>query len=185
MYNGSDTSPSAYSNQTSVESSDMEDDYSSDASTVESMSFSPSAVPSAISYLARNVADRVMSGIHFFFDVKSGVIQCTNGSKDASPKENHQNASNRSTSKPVQAKGGSKRRPNQGSGRNPPHGDDDENDDDAGDDEGNKRRKLSDGKQKQPPERRFACCFFKRNPEKYKSRRSCKGPGFSSIHYLK
>jgi hypothetical protein len=34
-------------------------------------------------------------------------------------------------------------------------------------------------------ERRFACFFFKQNPFKYKHRKSCRGPGFSSVSRAK
>lgn len=35
------------------------------------------------------------------------------------------------------------------------------------------------------PERKLACPYFKRNPSKYVTERSCSGPGWSSVHRLK
>lgn len=57
------------------------------------------------------------------------------------------------------------------------------NDDDG---EPGKRRKIREPSDHSPGKNhKFACPFFKRHPEKYKSYRSCPGPGWDTVHRLK
>jgi len=57
------------------------------------------------------------------------------------------------------------------------------NDDDS---EPGKRRKIRDPSDHSlSKNHKFACPFFKRQPEKYKSYRSCPGPGWDTVHRLK
>lgn len=77
------------------------------------------------------------------------------------------------------------RRGSAGKGRRPvgrePHEDDSESDleDDRRPDP--KRSKSSQA----PEKRRLACPFFKKNPQRYKEKRSCVAPGFVTVHRLK
>jgi hypothetical protein len=57
------------------------------------------------------------------------------------------------------------------------------NDDDG---EPGKRRKIREPSDHSlSKNHKFACPFFKRHPEKYKSYRSCPGPGWDTVHRLK
>ena len=49
-----------------------------------------------------------------------------------------------------------------------------------------KRRKIdSKSHSDETSERKLACPFFKRDPERYKNKRSCPGPGWPTVHRLK
>lgn len=65
-----------------------------------------------------------------------------------------------------------------------PHGEEsgsDEEEEEEGDGPPNRKRQKN-GKAEQ---RRLACPFFKRNPQRYKEKRSCVAPGFRTVHRLK
>ncbi|KAF2807369.1 uncharacterized protein BDZ99DRAFT_522988 [Mytilinidion resinicola] len=182
VYSSSETSPSTCSSPTATPNSNTEYDDSTETET------SPSTVtlsyprPSIISYLARNIVNRVMNGIHFFFDVKSGIIQCTTGSNHNTPTAKSQNASGHSNPNNRQAEDGNKRREGGRDSHDPPQ---DQSEDDHDDDSSNKRQKLNNGRRAQKSTKRFACPYFQRDPEKHKDRRSCAGPGWFDIHHVK
>ncbi|KAI8265758.1 hypothetical protein K4K58_010753 [Colletotrichum sp. SAR11_239] len=65
-------------------------------------------------------------------------------------------------------------------------GDDEEedhfDDDDRDDREPNRKKTKPDPESEKP---RFACPFYKRDPQRYKNHRACRGPGWSEMHRLK
>jgi hypothetical protein len=49
-----------------------------------------------------------------------------------------------------------------------------------------KRRKGIDGlRQQAKTEKRFACPYFKNNPQRARTSRACRGPGWTSVHWIK
>ncbi|KAF2454168.1 hypothetical protein BDY21DRAFT_113513 [Lineolata rhizophorae] len=58
--------------------------------------------------------------------------------------------------------------------------------DDEQDGQPKKRRKVKPVPESDlPASPRFACVFFKHDPERYKSRRTCAGPGWATVHRMK
>lgn len=159
--------------------SDTETDYE-----YSSCTGTPSSVESEdwfalnVSPITRHVVDRLMNGLHFTFDLKSGIIMCTSGG--ATPRSTSTNNYTPDHSVSVSsASKDSKKRSISDDNSQPPE-DDDEN-------ERNKRRKpnRADPGKKGDPRRKFACHYFKRNPENHSQYNSCTGPGWDEVHRVK
>ncbi|KAK0641665.1 hypothetical protein B0T16DRAFT_219086 [Cercophora newfieldiana] len=58
-----------------------------------------------------------------------------------------------------------------------------EDDEDSENEDRKEKKRRSEGTDDQP--RKFACPFFKHNPQRYGSERSCLGPGWISVHRVK
>ena len=134
-----------------------------------------------ISPMTRHIVDRIMNGLHFIFDTKSGIITCTSdgSTSSASPSSNFNSGQGSSASGASNA--GSKR--SQGDG-----GDGDSLS--PGDNSDNNRGKRPKRNPTSPNSEdghslKYACPYFKRKPQRYKQRRSCAGPGWPDIHRVK
>jgi hypothetical protein len=62
---------------------------------------------------------------------------------------------------------------------------DDDNDELGGDANGGNKSRRTKPTGSDAPTIKFACLFYKRNPVRYKTSRSCPGPGWDSVHRLK
>lgn len=131
-----------------------------------------------LSPITRHVVDRVMNGLHFTFDLKSGIIMCT--SSKAAPRSASTNNSTLDHSvSGSSASKDSKKRSISDDNSQPPE-----------DDDGNERNKRprpnrADPGKKVYPRRKLACHYFKRNPEKHSQRSACTGPGWDKINRVK
>ena len=131
-----------------------------------------------LSPITRHVVDRVMNGLHFTFDLKSGIIMCTSG--EAAPRSASTNNSTLDHSVSVSsASKDSEKRSISDDNSQPPE-----------DDDGNERNKRprpnrADPGKKGDPRRKLACHYFKRNPEKHSQRSACTGPGWDKVHRVK
>lgn len=156
--------------------SDTETDYE-----YSSCTDTPSSVESQdwfelnLSPITRHVVDRLMSGLHFMFDLKSGIIMCTSGEAAPSSASTNNSTLDHSASAPKDSK---KRSIS------------DDNSQAPEDDDGNERNKRprsnrADPGKKGDPRRKLACHYFKRNPEKHSQRSACTGPGWDKVHRVK
>ena len=134
-----------------------------------------------ISPMTRHIVDRIMNGLHFIFDLKSGIITCTSdgSTSSASPSSNFNSSQGSSTSGTSNA--GSKRsRGDGGDGDSLSPGDNGDND------RGKRpKRNPTSPNSEDGHSLKYACPYFKRNPQRYKQRRSCAGPGWSDISRIK
>ncbi|KAF2728684.1 hypothetical protein EJ04DRAFT_581168 [Polyplosphaeria fusca] len=92
-------------------------------------------------------------------------------------------SSQNSTSAPESSRGGRSTQPSGGKRKSRP---DDGPDDDPDEDGANKRRRVSitttEDSEAGP---RFACPFYKHDPNRYRNRRTCPGPGWPTVHRMK
>lgn len=134
-----------------------------------------------ISPMTRHIVDRIMNGLHFIFDLKSGIITCTSDGSTSSASPSSSFNSSQGSSASGTSNAGSKR--SQGDG-----GDGDSlSPGDNGDNDRGKRLKRNptspNSEDSHSP--KYACPYFKRNPQKYKQRRSCAGPGWPNVYRIK
>ncbi|OCL08075.1 hypothetical protein AOQ84DRAFT_439822 [Glonium stellatum] len=136
-----------------------------------------------VSPMLRHIVDRIMDGLHFDFDVKSGIITCTSG---GSTSESSPSSNSNSNSGQGSYTGGAS---NAASKRCQSGGDDGDSLSPGGNDENDRRKrpKLNspspNNEDSHSP--KYACPYFKRNPQRYRPRRACTGPGWEKISRLK
>ncbi|KAF2184916.1 hypothetical protein K469DRAFT_780693 [Zopfia rhizophila CBS 207.26] len=131
-------------------------------------------ISSLIRARARQVVDRVMSGIHFLFDLKSGIITCTTGGSSNGSSSGCRNNVSQSSSSNQSSNDGSKRKR---LGQNSDSPEDDQYGDSIDRSNPNKRGRYD--------ERRLACPFYKHTPWRCTEHRCCARRGWATIHRLK
>lgn len=123
----------------------------------------------------RELVDRIMLDFYAMFDPSSRIIACA-GSSSSTPQQS--DGYDKFVRGPSSRGGEYKRKAT----------DEDSSDrDDDADRDSNKRRRPDPSNPGVNLEatKKFACPYFKHNPRRYQSVRSCPGPGWDTVHRLK
>lgn len=168
---GAATPATSYSS--SMASATTDSDLSTSATSVGSSSFSSEAQK-------RAMLDRLME---YFFAVHMNRRQNSEGGSSGTTTPSSISSAQSTSSSQI---GGFSRQGGKGKGKGKrPVGRGAGGEDSDSDDEANKQPSAKKVKSKDCQTWRLACPFFKRNPQRYKEKRSCVAPGFRTVHRLK
>lgn len=127
--------------------------------------------------LKSDLVDQVMGVVHNIILSKDGYIYHQSGN------DGSQGTQGSTSGTPNQSSSNQARK---GPGKRPLSQKDDRSANGGNDGDPSKRKKLdSDAQLHSNILRKFACPFYQHNPQKNSSRRSCRGPGWPSVHRVK